>query len=443
MGSRTLSLALYNTLLPPVLLLMAPAALVKMRRREGRWQDLAQRLGFLSAERAHAVASLPRQELIWMHAVSVGEVGVAQKLIHELLRKAPDQGIALTSTTPTGHRLALEIEAAHPGRVVALHSPIDLPFVARRMLKELQPAQIVLVEAEVWPNVVSQATDAGIPVTLVNARLSPRSEARFRRFRGLTGPVFRMLRSICVQEESDVARWQGLGALPEQVTFTGSVKYDPRGSAAAPEKVAETASLLASAGLARRPIILAASTHAGEERAFGEIYARLHRDRPGLGLLVVPRHYERGVEVRDELASIGLVPLLRSQMAGADPGADVIVIDSTGELKAWLEHASIVIVGKSFLAHGGQNPAEAVMAGKPVIMGPHMENFRSLVSLLLAAGGAIQVSDLQGLELALVALLDSPVRQESIATAGRVALNRHNGATERTADKILNVRKQD
>lgn len=435
MASRSLSLTLYNALLPLGLLFMAPAAFIKMRRRGGQWSDFGQRFGFWNGERSHALESLPRQGLIWMHAVSVGEVEVAKKLMAEILRQKPEQGIVLTTTTPTGYRLALEWEKSRPGRVVALYSPLDLPGVARRVLRELCPAQIVLVEAEVWPNIVSQAQAAGIPVSLVNARLSHRSERRYLKFKSFVAPVFGLLSRVCVQDMEDVARWEGLGVSRARLVLTGSIKYDPQGADPSPAQVAALGRILAGIGLAGRPLILAASTHAGEEKVIAEVFQKLAVEHPGLGLLMVPRHYERGGQVREELRELGLNPLLRSELP-AEPGmaaTDVLIIDSTGELKAWQSLATVVVIGKSFLAEGGQNPAEAVMAGKPVVMGPHMENFLPLVKLLLDAHGARQVSGVGELGPALDELLQNPARGQALALAGRLALGRHQGATCQTA----------
>jgi 3-deoxy-D-manno-octulosonic-acid transferase len=434
MVSRTLSLVIYNALLPLALLFMAPAALVKMRRRGGHWSDFGQRLGFWSAERRQAIAALPKDRLIWMHAVSVGEVGVARKLIWELLRQSPDQGVVLTSTTPTGHRLALELEQARPGRVVALYSPLDLPFVARRVLEQLRPRQIVLVEAEVWPNMVSRASTLGMPVSLVNARLSARSEQGYRRFHGLISPIFAMLDHVLVQEPEDVQRWASLGVSVNRITMAGSIKYDPQGAEPNPAQVAKLSQLLRQTRLLDRPLLLAASTHPGEERAMAQIYQRLQIKHPELGFLVVPRHYERGADVMTELQALGLQPLLRSGLTELSAEhTNVMVIDSTGELRAWIELGTIVVMGKSFLAEGGQNPAEAVMAGKLVVYGPHMENFLPLVSLLSGAHGALQLTNLDELERTLDAMLGDASARNAIANAGREALQRHHGATAKTA----------
>ena len=435
MPSLQLSLALYNVLLPLGLVCMAPGALIKMRRRGGDWRDFGQRLGRWNEERTRALAALPKPGLIWMHAVSVGEIGVARKLIGERLKQQPGRAIVLTTTTPTGHRIALEIEQAFPQRVVALYSPLDLPFIARRVLAAWQPAQIVLVEAEVWPNMLHQATRRGIPVTLVNARLSHRSEKRYRQFKSVIAPVFGMLSRVCVQEPEDVLRWEGLGVEASCITLTGSIKYDPQGSAADSAQVQSFNEILSRIGLAGRPLLLAASTHAGEELALAKVFQALQSSYPGLGLLVAPRHYERGSEVMAELQALGLKPVQRSKPP-TFAAADVLVIDSTGELKAWQELATIVVIGKSFLAEGGQNPAEAVMAGKPVVFGPHMENFEPLVKLLLEAGGAWQVPDLAALTEALCLLLADPARGRAQASAGHEALMKHHGATQKTASLL-------
>lgn len=433
MLSLRLSLVLYNALLPLGLVCMAPGALVKMRRRGGDWRDFGQRLGRWNEERTQALRSLPKAGLIWMHAVSVGEVGVAKKLIAELLKQKPRRGIVLTTTTPTGHRLALEIEQGFPQCVVALYSPLDMPFVAKRVLAALQPSRIVLVEAEVWPNILHQATRLGIPVTLVNARLSHRSEKRYRQARGLIAPIFGLLSQVCVQEFEDVERWAGLGVDASRITLTGSIKYDPQGSAADPAQVQALGAVLQLTGLLGRPLLLAASTHPGEEIALAKVYQALRQQHPTLGLLVVPRHYERGAEVVAELRALGLQPQQRSQLPHEPMTTDVLVIDSTGEMKAWQEHASIVVIGKSFLAQGGQNPAEAVMAGKLVVFGPHMENFEPLVKLLLEAGGALQVPDLIALNTALHLKLAEQGGGSVMAEAGRAALMKHQGATQKTA----------
>jgi 3-deoxy-D-manno-octulosonic-acid transferase len=439
MASKALSLILYNLALPLGLVCMLPSAIVKMRRRNGRWRDLAQRVGCFDEDTKKAINALPQRERFWVHAVSVGEVGVAKKLITRLLKTRADLGIVLSTTTPTGHALAAELAAQHSGRVVAIFSPVDLPGVGRLMLERIQPTQLVLVEAEVWPNLTSAAERLGIPVSLVNARLSPRSERRYRKFRRLVGPIFGMLKQILVQEEDDIARWESFGVERDRIHLTGSIKYDPEGASVPAAKIDELRDVLTQTGIATtQPILLAASTHAGEEIEFASVFQDLREKIRDLVLLIVPRHVERRAEITSLLKTIGLSPALRSISGSCvDSAAPVFVIDTTGELAAWQHLATLVVVGKSFLAEGGQNPAEAALAQKPVLFGPHMENFTPLVELLLKRGGAQQVADFDTLTSACLALLQDKTKAAHMAQAGHQALKAHEGATQRSAARLL------
>ena len=439
MASKALSLTLYNLALPLGLVCMLPGAIVKMRRRNGRWRDLAQRVGCFDEDTKNAIAALPQRERFWVHAVSVGEVGVAKKLITRLLKTHADLGIVLSTTTPTGHALAAELATQHDGRVVAIFSPVDLPGVGRLMLERIQPTQLVLVEAEVWPNLTSAAERLGIPVSLVNARLSPRSERRYRKFRRLVGPVFGMLKQILVQEEDDIARWESFGVERDRIHLTGSIKYDPEGASVPAAKIDELRNVLTQTGIApTQPILLAASTHAGEEIEFARVFQRLREKIRDLALLIVPRHVERRAEITAALKTIGLSPALRSVSGSrVDSSAPVFVIDTTGELAAWQHLATLVVVGKSFLAEGGQNPAEAALAQRPVLFGPHMENFTPLVDLLLKKKGAQQVADFNELESACLTLLRDPAKAAQMGQAGKKALQTHEGATQRSVERLL------
>jgi 3-deoxy-D-manno-octulosonic-acid transferase len=439
MASKALSLTLYNLALPFGLVWMLPSAIVKMRRRNGRWRDLAQRVGCFDKATQNAINALPQRDRLWVHAVSVGEVGVAKKLITRLLKTQPDLGIVLSTTTPTGHALATELAAQHSGRVVAIFSPVDLPGIGRLLFERIHPTQLVLVEAEVWPNLTAAAERLGIPVSLVNARLSPRSERRYRKFRWLVEPVFRMLKQILVQEEGDVARWESFGVERDRIHLTGSIKYDPEGAAVPAAKIDELRAVLTQTGIsASQPILLAASTHAGEEIEFARVFQRLRETIRNLALLIVPRHVERRAEITAALNSIGIAPALRSDSASrVDSTAPVFIIDTTGELAAWQHLATLVVVGKSFLAEGGQNPAEAALAQKPVLFGPHMENFTPLVELLLKKKGAQQVENFDELTSACLSLLQDQTKAAHMGQSGQKALQTHEGATQRSVERLL------
>jgi 3-deoxy-D-manno-octulosonic-acid transferase len=419
---------------------MAPKAWKKMKARGGKASDLSQRFGYFFVDDENRLRALRSTgEVWWIHAVSVGEVGIAVKLIREVRKRRPDLGFVVTTTTPTGLRQFEDFAAKCEGRVIPMYSALDGWFVVRRFLNLIQPSQLVLVEAEVWPNLVVACHLRGIPVSLVNARLSPRSERRFRKVRFLVEPIYELLDHVGVQEAEDPQRFaSALGIRPECIVHTGSIKFDTAGEKEPAEQVAAFRALLSSMGItAERPILLAASTHPGEELALAKMYLRLRKDVPGVYYIVVPRHAERAEEIAKELEAVGLQVRLRSTLGGeASVAGDVLVVNSTGELRAWQYLARVVVIGKSFLGTGGQNPAEAIVAGKPVVFGPHMENFSALKDLLLQHGGALEVADVDAAEVAIRSLMQSPEKGQQLALAGRKALHPHTGATVRTVDLL-------
>ena len=360
---------------------------------------------------------------------------MARKLIAGLLQREPRIPVVLSVTTSTGYAVAMD---QAPAGLTVIYSPIDLALVVGPVFARIRPQQFILVEAEVWPNLVRVMQRAGVPVILVNARLSPRSERRYRRFRWLVAPIFGMLDRVLVQEPEDVARWEGIGAGIGRVEVTGSIKFDQLGqSAAPPERVATLRSLLQQVFREVPRVVLAASTHPGEEAALAEIWLRMAGDFPDVRLLIVPRHAERRAEIVASLQALGVSTLLRSTLnAGTAPlpcpPPTILVVDSTGELRDWQALAEVVIIGKSFLATGGQNPAEAIACGVPVVTGPHMENFAALMRLLAAAEGIRQIADLTELTRVLPELLENPAAAQAMAARGKSALARHDGAVART-----------
>jgi 3-deoxy-D-manno-octulosonic-acid transferase len=436
---RILVLLIYNLLYPLILLVMTPAALRKMKARGGKASDLRPRLGIYDEHQRSAFQALHRQgEVIWMHAVSVGEVGIATKLVRELLHTRPSLRVVLSTTTPTGFAQAEKFAQDMRGVVLPIYNPLDGWFTVRRCLRTIKPQQLVLVEAEIWPNLVFAATRQGIPVTLVNARLSPRSERRYRKVAWLIKPIFSLLNRVFVQEPEDVGRWQNLGLEADRIVCTGSIKFDMAGDMEPLDQVAQLRDLLTGMGCGQnRPVLLAASTHAGEEIALAKVFLQLRTAVPDLFFIVVPRHVERTMEIETALRDLGLKVARRSAGHGDTVAPDVLLVDTTGELRAWQHLATVVVVGKSFLATGGQNPAEAVMAGKPVVFGPHMENFAALVRILLGKKGAVQVAHFEELHAGLLNLFQHPEEAARLARSGREALQAHEGATQRTANGLL------
>ena len=416
-----LGLTLYRLLLPLLFVVAFPGWLRRMLRRGGLGTRLGERLGIYPEP-----PDFEPSGAVHVHAVSVGEALLALKLIREWRLARPEARFVLATGTATGHAVAT---GAKLDGVRVTYAPLDFPSMVRRYLKRFAPSQIVLVEGEAWPHLLLACRKRSIPVALVNARLSPRSAARYRRFAAWVRPVFGMLRAVAVQDAADVAVWRDLGVAEENIRVTGSLKIDP-GSGPAPARRPEFAEMLENFATSpdARPVVLAASTHDGEEPWIAEA---IRAASPQALPVIVPRHAERRAQVAADLARAGFGVVLRSAyQPPADPARACLVIDTTGELRDWTSHASVVVIGKSFLATGGQNPCEAIQAGVPVICGPHMENFEPLATQLTEAGGCARPSDKEALATAIREALD-PARAAATAARAAAVLNRHHGATKR------------
>jgi 3-deoxy-D-manno-octulosonic-acid transferase len=368
----------------------------------------------------------------------VGEVNIALKMANSLRSLEPDLDCVLTTTTTTGFAFATRNA---PAWIEVMYTPLDYWPIMRRAFSVIRPVRILLVEAEVWPNLVAFAHAHKVPIALVNARLSPKSESRFQRFRFFVAPTFRLLNLVCVQEPDDADRWQRIGVERSRIKWTGSIKYDPEvqrehhGVAASPWA-------LSSVGAADRAVLFGGSTHCGEEEILATMFLRLRKQFPSLRLFIAPRHVERLREIRAQLEALGLrVALANEARAGRGRNdADCVLLDTTGELERWYSIARVVFMGKSLTAHGGQNPVEPILAGKPVVFGPHMENFATLAEVLVSKKGAIQVRDGDSLEQAIVELLlDSELRQQLVQNAHEV-LATHQGATARAAMLVRDLK---
>ena len=428
---------IYNLFWPLGLLIFLPGYFAKMIRRGGYREKFGQRLGIYDG----AVRNrLSNQRSTWLHAVSVGEVNVALKLANALRLLEPDLHCVLTTTTTTGFALAHQ---SAPSWIEVMYTPLDYWPIMRQAFSVIRPARIVLVEAEVWPNLAAAAHVRQIPLALVNARLSPRSERRYRRFRFFVAPMFRLLDLVCVPERRDVERWAALGVPRKRIHVTGSIKFDPDGQA---QSQTGAASVPASPKLhkggsdAFSPyslVLFGGSTHRGEEEILVRVYLRLREQFPLLRLFIAPRHVERLQEIRAQFGAMPLRVTLASEalICGA-ADTDCILLDTTGELQRWYGIATVVFIGKSLTAHGGQNPVEAILAGKPVVFGPHMENFATLAKTLVSNNGAIQVGDADSLERAVAELLRDSEARQRLAQNANAALSEHKGGTARTATLV-------
>jgi len=421
---------IYNLLWPVGLLVFLPGYLAKMFRRGGYRKNFGQRLGFYSAQ---CREQLRGKHVTWIHAVSVGEVVIALKLADELRAVRPDLKCVLTVTTTTGHALA---EKSAAEWIHVLYAPLDFWPVMHRAFCVIAPQRVILIEAEVWPNLVAQARKRQIPVALANARLSPRSERRFRRFRFFVAPIFRQLDVICVPSREEVERWKSLGVASPRLHPVGNIKYD----VSSPRLFSgELRQLIESAIQTTRPTLFGGSTHRGEEKILAEVFCTLRSEFPRLLLVLAPRHVERASEIEAELRSRNLRFIRRSAAGKPADWPECLLIDTTGELRNWYDLATIVFIGKSLTAHGGQNPVEPINARKPVMFGPHMENFANLTKQLTVQGGAVCVQNSEELiEQSRHLLRDASAREQLISNALRV-IQPHREAAARTAALIEKI----
>jgi 3-deoxy-D-manno-octulosonic-acid transferase len=418
---------IYNLLWPIGLLLFLPSYLAKMLRRGGYRKNFGQRLGFYSIE---CRKQLHGNNPTWIHAVSVGEIIIALKLAEQLRALQPNLKAVLTTTTTTGYALAQK--AAHKWMDV-LYAPLDFWPIMRRAFRVIAPKRIILIEAEVWPNLVARATRQAIPVVLANARLSHRSERRFRRFKFFVAPIFRRLDLICVPTNDDVERWKHLGATPSRIHAVGNIKYDISKPTDLPP---EAQRFIETAIGATRLVLFGGSTHRGEEKVLADVFCAVRAEFPELLLVLAPRHVERTKEIKAELSRRNLRAIQSSAAETCVELPDCLLIDTTGDLPLWYNIATIVFIGKSLTAHGGQNPVEAIGPRKPVIFGPHMENFASLAKQLIENDGAVCVDNSQQLIEQVRRLLRDPAEREKLVTNALGVVVPHREAAGRTAALI-------
>ena len=385
------------------------------RRNRGYWRRWPERFGY--------APGTPKPGGIWVHAVSVGEVIAALPLVERLQAAHPDLAVTVTTMTPTGSE---RVRAALGDRVHHRYLPYDLPGAVGRFLDDVRPRLGLLMETELWPNLVAGCAARDVPLVLANARLSAGSAAGYRRIGGLVRPLLGALGAIGAQAEADARRFVDLGADPARVSVTGSIKFD-----LAIDDATRDAGLALREELGPdRPCWIAASTHEGEDEIALTAHAEVSARFPGAVLVLVPRHPERFVRVASLCASRGFAVARRSR---GEPGGEATVYlgDTMGELLALYAAADVAFVGGSLVPTGGHNPLEPAALGLPVITGPHLHNFARIAGLLEEAGALTTVADAGGLASRVVELLESPELAAACGTAGREVVARNRGALER------------
>jgi 3-deoxy-D-manno-octulosonic-acid transferase len=397
-------------------LALLPWAILHLLWRARRQPDYLRHWG----ERFGFFGTAPPSSVIWLHAVSVGETRAAQPLVTALRQRYPDHRILFTHMTPTGRATS---EALFGDSVDRIYLPYDTPWAMRRFLRHFRPEFGLIMETELWPNLIAACREENVPLRLVNARLSERSARRYAKFPALTREALRGLTAIGAQSTADAARLETLGA--QGVTVTGNIKFD----IAAPEKQLELGREFR-AGYGSRPVWLAASTREGEEALILDAWRKA-----GAGdtvMILVPRHPQRFDDVSRLASEAGFVVQRRSDNAVLDPSTQILIGDSMGEMFAYYASADVAFIGGSLLDFGSQNLIEAAACGTPVLIGPSTRNFAEVAREAVACGAALSIGDAGDLVDQVKALLADADRRRQMSEAGRTFAERHSGATQRT-----------
>ncbi len=422
---------LYNILLTIALIIGAPFYLLKLWRR-GNWkQGFRQRFGRYSSKVKQAITN---RHVMWIHAVSVGEVNLVIRLIEEIEQRLPNLKLVVSTTTTTG---MAELRRRVPAHVEKIYYPIDRRRWVQRALGTIHPEALVLVEAEIWPNFLWRAAEMGVPTFLVNARISDRSYHGYKRWGSIFRGLFGGLSRVCCPSETDAERLRRIGCRPDGIHVVGNLKFD---TALGGGRQLNARALLEDLSVpADAPVLLGGSTHDGEEEVLAGIWLKLRQRFPKLFLVLVPRHHERAREAGRAVRAKGVRIAYRTELrSGRKPEGlvDCLIVNTTGELKAFYEVATVVFVGKTLTAKGGQNPIEPAALGRAVVFGPNMQNFRGIVPEFLEGKAACQVKSASELERTIADLLADPVKRTALGENARRIVQRNQGSIARTVEVI-------
>ena len=417
---------IYNLFLPIGFLFFVPGLLIKYRSRGGWKATYGERFGRFTPERREELAAF--HGAIWIHAVSVGETVVALSLIGSYLKRFPDRKFILSTTTTTGQELA---RRRAPANTAVIFCPIDFRWMVRRTFDVLQPAMLAIFETEIWPNLIGEARRRGIPAVLVNGRMSDHSAAGYRKARIFFDPLLRAFDALLVQTQADADRYLSISPAAK-VIVNGNLKFDQ----SVPETIEELR-LGEYFGPGEHPVLLAASTHPGEEALVASSYRELKERFPALKLVLVPRHAERGADIAAMLAEKGFSFCRRSLGELPAEPVDVLLADTTGEMFKFMNAADIVVMGKSLAGHDeGHNLIEPALLAKPIVTGHVLRNFRYLLDALSAADALVTVANDTELTPRLAELLEKPELRRELGERACETIRRHRGAADRTVDVL-------
>ena len=425
---------LYNILFTIGFVLASPYYFMRLWRR-GNWRPgFRERFGHYHAGLKQA---LTNRHVIWIHAVSVGEVNLCTQLIRALEPRVPNLKIVVSTTTTTGMG---ELRRHLPTHISKIYYPIDRRTCVNRAFAVINPKAIVLIEAEIWPNFIWHAQKLGIPLFLANARLSDRSYRGYKRLGFLFQPLFASFAGVGAQNETDAARLREVGCRPEVINIVGNLKFD---AAKLNERhTLDVPALLRQLGVPDdAPILLGGSTHDGEEAILAEVAQRLRPRFPKLFLVLVPRHFERAGEVGRQLRERGVKFVRRNEIFAntqfQEGGVDCLLVNTTGELRFFYRNATVVFIGKSLTAIGGQNPIEPGALGRAMVFGPNMQNFADITLHFLKKSAAIQVHNPAELEKTIAELLADQTRCAELGRNAMEVVAENLGAINRTVEMIL------
>ena len=425
--------SLYSVLVLAVAVLASPWFVYQALRYKKYVGSLGQRMGYLPVS-----FNMDADESIWIHAVSVGEVLTARPLISDLKRRYPNLRMFLSTTTMAGQQLARrsvqDVDAV-------FYFPFDLGFVVRRTLDLVRPKLFIMMETEIWPNLLHECRKRGVKTAVVNGRLSARSYPRYRMVRGFMRRVLDHVDRFLVQSEESARRFIDLGADPGRVVVTGSLKFDSLDlSPNALQARSRDRVLRYFRVPPARPVIVAGSTMKGEESAVLRAFRRVRTATPNVLLVLAPRHPERFGEVEQLVRSEGWKTAKRTDLAiDSEPRVDVVVLDTIGELATVYQIGTVVFVGGSLVATGGHNVLEPAVFGKPIVFGPHMENFAEIADAFVTNGAGVQLANEHQLDEALMSLMSDPVRRARLGAAARALVEANRGAKEKSVTVLADL----
>jgi 3-deoxy-D-manno-octulosonic-acid transferase len=425
--------AAYSLLTVAFFVVVSPYLLYQALRYRKYITSLPQRLGYLPVS-----FNLDGDESIWVHAVSVGEVLTARALLPELRERYPRLRIFLSTTTMTGQQIARS-NLQHIDAV--FYFPFDLGFIVKRTLRLVNPRLFIMIETEIWPNLLRACHRAGVKTVLVNGRISSRSYPRYRLVRPFFRRVLRHIDRFCMQSEESARRIVDIGAPRDRITVTGSLKFDSlEVPGAVPPDRGPNRVLRYFRMSPDRPVVIAASTLKGEEEPILEAFQRIRATMTNALLVIAPRKPERFADAERLARRAGWNVARRSELrVDSEPRHDVVILDTIGELAQLYQIATAVFVGGSLVDAGGHNILEPAVFGKPIVFGPHMQNFAEIAQTFLDNGASIQVRSGRELETALLGLLSDPVRRASLGAAARALVAANRGARAKSLAVIAHV----